>query len=83
MKAFSYLAPEEVDLVVERPGLPLLLIEIKSTEAVQNQQLTTLKKLAHDFGQCEAVCFSQDTYAKQFDAIKVLPWQMGIKQYFS
>lgn len=83
---FSYLKTKddaEVDLVVERPGLPLLFIEIKSSDNVQPTHLATLKKLAHDFGNCEAICFSCDSYAKQLEGIKIIPWQEGIKQYFT
>ena len=73
----------EVDLVVERPGQPYLFIEIKSTDNVRPEQVTTLKQLANDFGDCEAVCLSRDPYPKQIDTVKVLPWQQGLISYFS
>ena len=82
---FSYLKTKddaEIDLIVERPGLPLLFIEIKSSDNVQPNHLTTLKKMTHDFGACEAVCFSRDPYAKEFDGIKVWPWREGVEYYF-
>jgi len=82
---FSYLKTKddaEVDLVVERPGLPLLLIEIKSSENVQAEQLRTLKRIAGDFGECEAICLSRDIYAKQLDGIMVYPWEEGLKLLF-
>ncbi len=83
---FSYLKTKddaEIDLVVERPGLPLLFIEIKSTTSIQSSHLKNLKNLSHDFGACEAVCFSRDTYSKQIDGIKIFPWQVGIETYFA
>ena len=83
---FSYLRTKddaEIDLIVERPGLPLLFIEIKSSENVQAAHLVTLKKIAHDFGNCEAVCFSRDPYTKIIDGIKVYPWAEGLKYYFT
>ncbi len=83
---FSYLKTKddaEIDLVVERPGLPILFIEIKSTTSVQPAHLKNLKNLSQDFGQCEAVCFSRDTYCKEVDGIKIFPWQMGIETYFA
>lgn len=83
---FSYLKTKddaEVDLIVERPGLPLLFIEIKSSENVHATHLTTLKKIAQDFGNCEAICFSNDPYPKELDGIKVFPWRQGIKYYFT
>lgn len=83
---FSYLKTKddaEIDLVVERPGLPLLFIEIKSSDNIQLAQLATLKKIAQDFGACEAICFSNDPYPKELDGIQVWPWSVGIERYFS
>ena len=82
---FSYLKTKddaEIDLIVERPGLPLLFIEIKSSSQVRAEQLKTIKKMAEDFGDCEAICFCCDTYAKKLDGITVLPWQQGLQTYF-
>ena len=73
---FSYLKTKddaEIDLVVERPGQKILFIEIKSTDNVQSSHLSTLANLARDFGECEAVCFSRDKYAKQLGDIMVYP----------
>ena len=82
---FSYLKTKddaEIDLVVERPGKDILFIEIKSTTDVQSRHLTTLKQLAKDFGRCEIICFSRDTFTKKLDGVMVYPWREGIKQYF-
>ena len=82
---FSYLATKddaEIDLVVERPGQKMLFVEIKSATFVEGRHLTTLKTLAHDFGDCEAVCFSRDHYVRQSDNIMVYPWAVGVEKYF-
>lgn len=83
---FSYLITEsnaEIDLVVERPGKKVLFIEIKSNNAIRKEDLSTLSKIANDFGNCEAVCFSCDPRQKRIGSIMVYPWQMGIEKYFS
>lgn len=83
---FSYLKTKddaEIDLVVERPGLPILFIEIKSSQNVQEMHLTQLKNFMKDFGDCEAVCFSRDPYMKEIDHIKIFPWELGVEKYFS
>lgn len=83
---FSYLRTKdnvEVDLIVERPGKPILFIEIKSTNNVREQDLSQLRLITKDFKKCEAVCFSQDPWKKQFGNITVMPWQDGIVEYFS
>jgi predicted AAA+ superfamily ATPase len=82
---FSYLKTKddvEVDLIVERPGQPLLFIEIKSSIEVSAEDLSTFYKLTKDFKNCEAVCFSRDNHVKRYDHVTVLPWQKGIKHYF-
>lgn len=83
---FSYLKTKddaEVDLIVERPGLPILFIEIKSSDNVQPKHVSTLQKLAEDFGNCEAICLSCDPYPKKIGNIKIFPWRDGIKHYFT
>lgn len=82
---FSYLKTKddaEIDLVVERPGQPLLFIEIKSKTSVQEQDLYTLKKIAKDFPEAEFVCFSKSNRKKRYEEIVVWPWEAGIQHYF-
>jgi predicted AAA+ superfamily ATPase len=93
-KLISYFQPEyrisylqtkddaEIDLVVERPGLPILFVEIKSSTQVRSEDLARFAKLVEDFGKCEAVCFSNDSHEKIIGNIKVLPWQLGLQKYF-
>lgn len=73
----------EIDLVIERPGQELLLIEIKSSTQIQDSHLTNLRKIHKDFPTAELVCLSQDPYEKTQDEIKVLPWREGLIRYFS
>ncbi len=85
---FSFLRTKddaEIDLIVERPGQRTLFIEIKSASNVSPDMLRTLSHLTEDlkkFGECEALCFSQDPYPKQVGSIRVLPWREGVKTYF-
>ncbi len=59
-----------------------MLIEIKSSEQVRPEQLTTLSKLTDDLGNAEGVFFSQDPYKKQYEKVTVYTWQEGVKKYF-
>jgi len=82
---FSYLmtgSGVEVDLVIERPNQPLLLIEIKSADHVRSENLNVFKKVVEDMGDCEAVCFSNELRQKKIGNIKIYPWKTGIKKYF-
>jgi len=83
---FSYLLTKdgaEIDLVVERPGKPPLLIEIKSTTSVSEQKLSTFEKLCAEFDDFEAVCFSRDSQKRQVGKITIYPWQQGLEAFFS
>lgn len=83
---FSYLRTKddaEVDLIVERPGKPVLFIEIKSTTNVQKHHLFQLRLITKDFKNCESVCFSQDIRKKLIGDIMVMPWQEGMVKYFT
>jgi predicted AAA+ superfamily ATPase len=82
---FSYLKTKddaEIDLVVERPGLPILFIEIKSSTHVTREMLTTFIHLTKDFGQCEAICLCDDPLEKMIEHVRILPWKTGLKRYF-
>ncbi|MDQ2995160.1 MAG: DUF4143 domain-containing protein, partial [Pseudomonadota bacterium] len=82
---FSYLRTSddvEVDLIIERPGEPTIYIEIKSTDHIQSSMLTYFKRITSDAKNVEAICLSNDPFAKKFDHVIALPWQEGIKKIF-
>lgn len=82
---FSYLrtiSDVEVDLIIERPGKRTVYLEIKSTNQITENMLTYFKKISVDANDVEALCLSNDPYAKQFDHVLALPWQTGIKRIF-
>ena len=72
----------EVDLVVERPGKPLLCIEIKSSDDVNQDDLQSYIRLTHDIPNSEAICLSRDPYLKKFHHVVAYPWQQGIREIF-
>lgn len=82
----SYLmtqSDQEIDLIIERPGLLPLFIEIKSKDNVQASDLNTLLKLSQEFGACEAICLSQDPRKKQIGHAIVYPWREGLTEIFA
>jgi predicted AAA+ superfamily ATPase len=68
----------EIDLVVERPGKPLALIEIKSTNQVREDMVRRLAHFQKDFPKASLYCFSNDPIAKKFGKISALPWRKGL-----
>ncbi|MFA6037667.1 MAG: AAA family ATPase [Legionellales bacterium] len=82
---FSYIRTKddlEIDLVVERPGKPILLIEIKSATLVHPEQLRNLRSAAQDIENSEAICLCREPFAKRYDNITVYPWLEGLKLFF-
>lgn len=82
---FSYLrtaAGVEIDLVVERPEQPLLLLEIKSSPHVNAADLKSLNQIGRDLGECDLVCFSNDPRKRKIDNVTVYPWQKGLAELF-
>ncbi len=82
---FSYLrtpSDAEIDLIVERPGKPLLCIEIKSATMISPQSLRSFIDLTKDLPDSEAICLCNEKYIKQIEHVTVFPWQLGIKEYF-
>lgn len=83
---FNYLRTKddaEIDLVVERPGKPLLLIEIKSTNHITEKDLSSFIQISKDMPNSEAICLSCDPYQKQFDHVLAMPWQDGLRKFFT
>ena len=72
----------KIDLIVERPGQPLLCIEIQSSQQVMAEDITSFRKLTAEMPNCEAVVFSQDKYAKKIEHVMVLPWMVGLGEVF-
>jgi predicted AAA+ superfamily ATPase len=81
--SFSYLrtgSGVEIDLIVERPGQKLVLIEIKSTERVGDDDAKSLRSFTSDFPGAELVIISREKKTRKLESnILVMPWQQGIK----
>jgi len=72
----------EIDLVVERPGKPLLCIEIKSSDTVNDGDIGSFIRLTEEIPNCEAIVLSQDRFMKKFGHVTCYPWKQGIAEYF-
>ncbi|MFA6568302.1 MAG: ATP-binding protein [Victivallales bacterium] len=79
---FSYLMTKsgaEIDLIVERPGKPILAIEIKSSDNVSREMLSSFSLLVKDLGLKRGYCLSRDPYPRLLCGnIEVLPWREGL-----
>ena len=78
---FSYLRTKddaEIDLIVERPGLSTVVIEIKSGTRAHDPDIHKLARFIGDFPGCEAIIISNERMARLVGDVKVLPWREGI-----
>lgn len=78
---FSYLKTKdglEIDLIVDRPGKRTLVVEIKSTDEVDEGDATVLKHFVQDFDDAEFQIWSTDPRKKKFGDITAMTWQEGV-----
>jgi predicted AAA+ superfamily ATPase len=68
----------EIDLIIDRPGLPYALVEIKSTRQIDETHLGTLVAFSKDLEKSEAFCLSQDPIPRKIRGVNCLPWQRGL-----
>jgi uncharacterized protein len=80
---FSYLRTKddaEIDLIVERPGRPPVLVEIKSTERVEPRHVRDLERFLPDFPGALPLCLSRDPLRRRVGDVLALPWQEGLAE---
>jgi uncharacterized protein len=83
---FSYITTKngvEIDLIVERPAKPALLVEIKSTTQSRPDHARHLKGFYDDFEDPVGMVISQDPIRKKDGWITFLHWQDALKEIFN
>ncbi|MGK5089027.1 AAA family ATPase [Bdellovibrionota bacterium FG-2] len=84
---FSYLRTKdnlEIDLIIERPGKPLVLLEIKSSTNVDDVELSKLQPILEKLAPCELWIASQEKAERRLkkgDGL-VLPWMEALERLF-
>jgi predicted AAA+ superfamily ATPase len=68
----------EIDLIVERPGRPLALIEIKSTDRVESRHVRDLHRFLPEFPGAMPLCLSRDPLRRQIGDVLAVPWHEGL-----
>ncbi|MBI3930373.1 MAG: ATP-binding protein [Armatimonadetes bacterium] len=82
---FSYLRTKddvEIDLIIDRPGQPLALLEFKSTDRVRPDKLRRFLSISQDFQGAEAFCLSQDPVPQKIQHVTALSWREGLANIF-
>ena len=71
---------QEIDLVLERPGEKLCLIEIKSTSNIHEGHVKNLKVFGKSFQDAKKVVLSLDNTSRLIEGISCHHWQMGLRE---
>ena len=78
MSYFKSADHAKIDLIIERPGQKMILIEIKSTDNLQKlnrQKMIGFKQLAKDFKNSESYLISRDSTECKEEGIHYLYWK--------
>ncbi|MBI4209875.1 MAG: ATP-binding protein [Deltaproteobacteria bacterium] len=70
----------EIDLIMERPGAPTALVEIKSSEHVDERDTRIVQSFLKDFEKAQAYVLSRDPRPKKIGDVYALPWQEGLQE---
>lgn len=73
----------EVDFIIERPGRPIALLEIKSTRRVDPKEAKHLRTFVRELGNAQAYLFSLDPTPQRIGPIQALPWEKGLEILFT
>ena len=79
----SYLqtgAGVEIDLVIERPGMPVALAEIKSSERVDERDVRNLTRFTGDFADPLALCISRDPARTEIGDVLCVHWRDALRE---
>lgn len=80
---FSYLKTKDdvqIDLIVERPGQPITLIEIKSKSMVTASDAKPLLAIAKDIKKSRCYILSTMQTESEIEGVRCLPWDKGLKE---
>lgn len=83
---FSYLRTKddfEIDLIIDRPGLKRLFIEIKSTIHLDQIEVNKYKRIKKDLGDVELWFVTREKLKRTLDGFKILPWKEALKNLFT
>lgn len=82
---YSYLRTKddvEIDLIIQKPRSKPILVEIKSTNHITEDQIDLFIRISRDFpGSQKYVLFTGKT-GKVIKDIRCLPWEEGLKEIF-
>ena len=70
----------EIDLIIERPGLPLVLIEIKSADRVDERDVKHLASLGQEMTEPLLLCASREKQRRRIGSVLCLHWKDALEE---
>ncbi len=70
----------EIDLIIERPGKALVLIEIKSSTNVDDSDISTLLEFKKSLPSAQCYCLSLDLIDRTKKDVRIVFWTNGLKE---
>ena len=70
----------EIDLILSKPGSPTVLVEIKSSQRVDEVEVKKLHQLQKDIPGSSAFYLSRDENAQKIGGVRCLPWHQGLAE---
>lgn len=83
---FSFLKTKsnlEIDLIIDRPGESTVVVEMKSTDTVTDDDASVIKQFVGDFPDAEFRIWSNDKRPKRFRDIRAVHWTDGLAEVFA
>lgn len=72
----------EIDLIIERPGQPTLLMEIKSNARCDQKEVKKLERFLEAFPNAEALMASLDPVPQVIGKVHAIPWDKALAKIF-
>lgn len=82
---FSYLRTNnklEVDLIIERPGQSIVLVEIKSSTENNIEDIKNMTLVRDEFKNPECYVLNNSTQSTEINGVQFLNWRKGLKKIF-
>lgn len=80
---FQTSAGGEIDLVLSRVGHPVVLVEIKSADHIDNTEVKKIAEYKKEIPKSLAYYLSQDKHSYTIEGVECLYWQEGLRKIFS
>jgi hypothetical protein len=68
----------EIDLIIDRPGKPLAIVEIKSAERIEEKHIKSIRGFTNDFPDAEFMIISREKNSRVMAGVCIEPWKQGI-----